>query len=189
MKLRSDHTPPPQLVGTTRSVPVSQDRLGVTPGRPQFLADLSNRWSAIRREPVEPMRDLNPHVPRIVDSRRHRHKLAGGPQLIDERGRDPQPGGHRVGRRGLHTFGRKGRKQKSHALAHDRIQGWTGAGHLDPVARPQQCPGVDHAIHHGPQLAVAEHQRLPAPMASGATGLAGTHLAYERVDANVPPQR
>ena len=102
-----------------------------------------------------------------------------GPQLIDHCNGDPQPGGFGLCRWRQRTSRREGRQQLIHALAHDRIEGWTRIGQLDPMARPQQGTPGDHAIHHRSQLSVGEGQWLPAAVATGASWLVGVRLSHQ----------
>ena len=166
-------------------------------GGPERVAHASHRERRIGGQSVELRADRGPRCARVIDPRPDRHEVAGGPQLIDERGGNPQPGRNPFCRRWRRAASAKLGEQLIDPVAHDRVEVRGRTRQADPVPLSEQCAGHDQLIHDGPQLAVGLGQWLAATVRARPRWVSRadlgdqpvhSHAAAERLAALEPPQ-
>ena len=165
-----------------------EDRLGVATRGVQLVAQPGDRDRA--RQPLHPSAQRRPDLRGIVDPRRDLAQLTGGPQLVDDRWRDPEPAGDAVDARRHGPGGAKAGQQRRDPLRHLGVQAGSGVREADPAPGADELAGGDEVVDHPAQLRLGEIELGAAAVPARRSPLGELGDACdERVHAQVNRER
>ena len=156
------------------------------PGGVELIAEAGNGDRA--GQTVDACAQRRPDVGRVVDPRRDLPQLAGGPQLIDHRWRDPEPAGDAVDARRRRSGGPKPVQQCRDPLGHVWVEAGLRIGEPDPPPGAEKLASSDEVIDHAAQLCFGEIELGAAAMPArrsplrelGDPGHQGVHAQVDR---------
>ena len=131
-----------------------EDRLCVAPADVELVAQSCDGDRA--GHPVDAGAQRRPDIGGVVDPRRDLPQLAGSSQLVDDRGRDPEPAGDAVNARRRGSGGTQPPEQGGDPFGHLGLHAGLRIGEADPSPASDELAGGDEIVDHASKLGLGE---------------------------------